>query len=64
MSFKVDKCSRMVTKRQKAIRSEGIALPGSIANIYDSHKYFGIPQENGNNEEDTRKPVIPNICRE
>ena len=56
MSFGLDKCGRMVSKRGKMIRTEGIDLPeGNIGDIQDSYKYLGIPQANGNHEEATRK---------
>uniref|UniRef100_A0A669EZW7 Reverse transcriptase domain-containing protein n=1 Tax=Oreochromis niloticus TaxID=8128 RepID=A0A669EZW7_ORENI len=56
MSFGLEKCSRMVTKRGKVVRTEGIELPeGNIADIEDSYKYLGIPQANGNHEEAARK---------
>ncbi|KAK7930440.1 hypothetical protein WMY93_006835 [Mugilogobius chulae] len=56
MSFGLEKCSRMVTKRGKVIHTEGVSLPdGTIADIEDSYKYLGIPQANGNLEQATRK---------
>ncbi|XP_051929435.1 uncharacterized protein LOC127605701 [Hippocampus zosterae] len=56
MSFGLEKCSRMVTKRGKVVRTEGVSLPeGTIADIEDSYKYLGIPQANGNLELATRK---------
>ncbi|XP_051931065.1 uncharacterized protein LOC127607055 [Hippocampus zosterae] len=56
MSFGLEKCSRMVTKRGRVVRTEGVSLPeGTIADIEDSYKYLGIPQANGNLELATRK---------
>lgn len=56
MSFGLEKCSRMVTKRGKVVHTEGVSLPeGTIADVEDSYKYLGIPQANGNLEEATRK---------
>ncbi|KAL4008504.1 hypothetical protein ACER0C_002356 [Sarotherodon galilaeus] len=56
MSFGLEKCSRMVTKKGKVVRTEGIELlEGNIADIEDSYKYLGIPQVNGNHEEAARK---------
>lgn len=48
MSVDLGKCGRMVTKRGKVVRTKGIALPeGDIAEIEDSYKYLGIPQQMG-----------------
>ncbi len=56
MSFGLDKCGRMVSKRGKMIRTEGVELPeGHIADVQDSYKYLGVPQANGNHEEAARK---------
>uniref|UniRef100_A0A3B5PPD0 Reverse transcriptase domain-containing protein n=1 Tax=Xiphophorus maculatus TaxID=8083 RepID=A0A3B5PPD0_XIPMA len=56
MSFGLEKCGRLITKRGKVIRTEGVSLPeGTIADIEDSYKYLGIPQANGNLDEVTRK---------
>ncbi|XP_055359272.1 5,10-methenyltetrahydrofolate synthetase (5-formyltetrahydrofolate cyclo-ligase) isoform X2 [Betta splendens] len=56
MSFGLEKCGRMVTKRGKVIHTEGVSLPeGTIADIEDSYKYLGIPQVNGNLEQATKK---------
>ncbi|XP_055084005.1 uncharacterized protein LOC129456947 [Periophthalmus magnuspinnatus] len=56
MSFGLEKCSRMVTKRGKLVYTEGVFFPeGTIGDIEDSYKYLGIPQANGNLEEETRK---------
>uniref|UniRef100_A0A3B3HW39 Reverse transcriptase domain-containing protein n=1 Tax=Oryzias latipes TaxID=8090 RepID=A0A3B3HW39_ORYLA len=56
MSFGLEKCSRMVTKRGKVVHTEAVSLPeGTIADIEDSYKYLGIPQANGNLEQATRK---------
>ena len=56
MSFGLDKCGRMVSKRGKMIRTEGVDLPeGNIGDIQDSYKYLGIPQANGSHEEAARK---------
>ncbi len=58
-----DKRGRMVSKRGKMIRTEGVDLPeGNIGDIQDSYKYLGIPQANGNHEE-ARQPQ-PNTFRE
>ncbi|XP_055368950.1 uncharacterized protein LOC129604859 [Betta splendens] len=55
MSFGLEKCGRMVTKRGKVIHTEGVSLPeGTIADIEDNYKYLGIPQANGNLEQATR----------
>ena len=60
MSFGLEKCSRMVTKRGKVVRTEGIELPeGNIADIEDSYKYVEIPLANGNHEEAARKAATP-----
>ncbi|KAF7650746.1 hypothetical protein LDENG_00121320 [Lucifuga dentata] len=46
----------MVTKRGKVVRTEGVELPeGRIADIQDSYKYLGIPQDNGSHDEDARR---------
>ncbi|KAI3374267.1 hypothetical protein L3Q82_006114 [Scortum barcoo] len=56
MTFRLDKCGRMVTKRGGAVRTEGDRLSdGNIADIEDSYRYFEIPQANGNLEEVGRK---------
>uniref|UniRef100_A0A7N8XHF5 Reverse transcriptase domain-containing protein n=1 Tax=Mastacembelus armatus TaxID=205130 RepID=A0A7N8XHF5_9TELE len=56
MSFGLDKCGRMITKRGRVVRTEGVELPeGSIADVEGSYKYLGIPQANGNQEEAARK---------
>ncbi|CAK6965214.1 hypothetical protein%2C partial [Scomber scombrus] len=56
MSFRLDKCGRMVSKRGKMIRTERVELPeGSIEDLQDSYKYLGILQANGNHEEAARK---------
>ena len=56
MSFRLEKCGRMVTKRGKVVHMEGITLPeGRIADVEESYKYLGIPQANGNHEEATRQ---------
>jgi len=56
MSFGLDKCGRMISKRGKGIPTEGVELPeGTVAHVLDSYKYLGIPQANGNHEEATRK---------
>lgn len=54
MSFGLEMCTWMVTKRGKVVRTEGIVLPeGNTADIEDS--YLGIPQANGTHEEAARK---------
>lgn len=51
----------MVTKRGKAVRTEGNELPeGNIADIKDSYKYLKIPQVNRNDEEATSESTT---CR-
>uniref|UniRef100_A0A8C7X1T6 methylcrotonoyl-CoA carboxylase n=1 Tax=Oryzias sinensis TaxID=183150 RepID=A0A8C7X1T6_9TELE len=56
MSFGLEKCSRMVTKRGKVVHTGGVSLPeGTIADIEDSYKYLGILQANGNLEQATSK---------
>ena len=56
MSFGLDKCGRMISKRGKKIRIKSVELPkGNIAAIQDSYKYLGIPQTNGNHEKAARK---------
>ena len=43
MLFGLEKCSRMVIKRGKVVRIEGIELlEGNIVDIEDSYKYLGI----------------------
>ena len=50
MSYRLDKCGRMVSKRGKVIRTEGIRLPeGIIADVEDSYKY--LPEESAEWEE-------------
>lgn len=40
----LEKCSRIVTKKGKVVRTEGTELPeGNIADIEDIYKYLGIP---------------------
>ncbi|KAJ0055988.1 hypothetical protein NL108_017219 [Boleophthalmus pectinirostris] len=59
ISFGLEKCSRMVTKRGKVVHTEGVALPeGTTADVEDSYKYLGIPQANGSLEEVTRKAAM------
>lgn len=49
MSFGLEKCDWMVTKRGKMLRIKGTELPEDhIADIQDSYKYLGILQANGN----------------
>ncbi len=56
MSFGLDKCGRMISKRGKVISTEGIELlEGNIADIQGSYKYLGVLQVNGNHEEATRR---------
>ncbi len=56
MSFGLEKCGRMVSKRGKMISTEGFELPeGSMADVQHSYKYLGIPQANGNHMEAARK---------
>lgn len=54
MSFGLERCSRMVTKRGKVGRAEGIEPP--------HYNYLGIPWANGNYKGDFRQQ--PDTCRE
>ncbi|TWW74442.1 Rho GTPase-activating protein 26 GTPase regulator associated with focal adhesion kinase [Takifugu flavidus] len=56
MSFGLDKCGRMISRRGKVIATDGVELPeGNITDVQDSYKYLGIPQANGNQEEAARR---------
>ncbi|TWW65015.1 hypothetical protein D4764_22G0006620 [Takifugu flavidus] len=56
MSFGLDKCGPMVSRRGKVIATDGVDLPeGNITDLQDSYKYLGIPQANGNHEEAARR---------
>ncbi|TWW59399.1 hypothetical protein D4764_06G0009290 [Takifugu flavidus] len=56
MSFGLDKCGRMVSRRGNVIATDGVDLPeGNITDVQDSYKYLGIPQANGNHEEAARR---------
>lgn len=56
MPFVLEKCSQMVMKTGKVVRTEGIELPeDNIPDAEDSYKYLGIPQANGRHEEAGRK---------
>ncbi|XP_037837304.1 tetraspanin-33-like [Kryptolebias marmoratus] len=57
---------RIYSKRGKVIHTERISLPeGKIADIEDSYKYLGIPQANGNlDEEGQGKEPQPNTSNE
>ena len=53
MSFWLNKCCRMISKKDKMITTEGVELPESnIADVHDNYCYRGIPQvyiaNNGN----------------
>lgn len=49
MSFGLEKCGRMVTKKGNIVHKEELSLPeGTRADIKDSYKYLGISQANGN----------------
>jgi len=42
--------------KDKVIPTEGVELPeGTVEDVKDSYKYFGIPLANDNHEEATRK---------
>lgn len=44
MSFRLDKCRWIVSKRGEMITTKGVELPESnIANVQDSYKYFWDP---------------------
>lgn len=56
MSFRLHKCSWMVTKNGKVARTKGTALPvGNIIDIKNSFKCLGIPLVNWNHEEAASK---------
>ena len=56
MSFGLKKCGRMIARRRKMIKTDGLELPaGHIADIQTSYKYLGIPQSHGNHDEEARK---------
>ena len=56
MSFGLDKCGRLVTKRGHVIRTGGIDLPdGHIDDIQESYKYLGVLQSYGNHNQEVRK---------
>ena len=65
MSFRPDKCRRMISNRGKIIKIEWVELlEGNIADVQDSKKYLRIWQANGNNEETTRKSATAiYLCR-
>lgn len=48
MSFSLNKCGQMVTKRGKVIRTEGVKLSGGNKTDTDSYRYLGILQVNRN----------------
>ncbi|KAJ0069080.1 hypothetical protein NL108_017350 [Boleophthalmus pectinirostris] len=65
MSFGLEKCSRMVTKRGKVEHTEGVSLPeGTIADVEDSYKYLGVPQASGSSKRQQGKRLRPNTCKE
>ena len=56
MSFGLEKCGRMIARRGKVIKTDGLELPaGHIADIQTSYKYLGIPQSHGNHDEEARR---------
>ena len=56
ISFGLGKCGRMIARRGKVIKTDGLELPaGHIADIQTSYKYLGIPQLHGNHDEEARK---------
>uniref|UniRef100_A0A8C4WGB1 Reverse transcriptase domain-containing protein n=1 Tax=Gopherus evgoodei TaxID=1825980 RepID=A0A8C4WGB1_9SAUR len=56
MSFGLEKCGRMVVKRGKVVKTDGVELPaGHIADIQTNYKYLGVPQSHGNHDEEARK---------
>ena len=59
MSFGLDKCGRLVTKRGHVIRTNGIGLPdGHIDDIQEHYKYLGVLQSYGNHNEEVRTKAI------
>lgn len=61
MSFGRDECGRMVPKRVKVMRTEGVEPEGTITDVQDSYEYLGIPQANRNHKEATRKSATTKI---
>ena len=52
MSFGLEKCGRIIARRGKVIKTDGLELPaGHIADMQTSYKYLGIPQSNHDQEE-------------
>ena len=43
MSFGLNKCGRMVSRRGRMIRTEGVVLPDNIINVQESYKYPQTP---------------------
>lgn len=62
MSSRLHKCSQIVTKRGKAIRTEGIALPLQPLRIATST--LGSHRKMGTMKRLLGKPQAPNTCRE
>jgi hypothetical protein len=59
MSFGLDKCGRLVTKRGHVIGTNGIDLPnGHIDDIQEHYKYLGVLQSYGNHNEEVRTKAI------
>lgn len=56
MLFRLEKCSQMVDKKGKVIKTDDMELSvGHIADIKTSYKYLGIPKSHGNHNEEARK---------
>ena len=56
MSFSLEKCGRMIARKGKVIKTNGLELPaGHIAEIQTSYKYLGIPPLHGNHDEEARR---------
>ena len=56
MSFGLEKCGRLVVKRGKTVKTQGVDLPnGHIEDVQDSYKYLGIAQSYGTHDEEARK---------
>ena len=59
MSFGLDKCGRLIVKRGKITKTDGIDLPeGHIDDVEEKYKYLGILQSYGNHEGEIKAKAI------
>jgi hypothetical protein len=56
MSFGLEKYGRLIIKRGKVEKTEGITLPeGHIYDVEEKYKYLGIQQSYGNHDTEVRR---------